>query len=219
MVGEMKSLRKPFDVWRGLQLSVPLLIAFSLAGCSLDPFGTKQEVQAVRTNTNEDMKIVRGDLLRLREDVNNLSARFDRFSAAQEREIASLKTTVSGLERQLHQTNPSILSEVDKKIADLDAKRVADNNKLIEQINSVVDQVNALSRKMRTVSSRAGSTETVSQKGFYYTVEQGDSLWGIANKFRREYGVTVEAIRLANNMSASSTRIVPGQKLFIPVKE
>ncbi|NQT83670.1 LysM peptidoglycan-binding domain-containing protein [bacterium] len=67
-----------------------------------------------------------------------------------------------------------------------------------------------------TSASRGGGT--VTEKGIEYTVEEGDSLWGIASKFK-EYGVTVDAIRRANNMGSASDRIVPGQKLFIPVKE
>jgi len=212
-VGQYRSVR------RLAQLSVPPLLLLILVGCSFDPFGTKEEVRTVRTNTTEDINIIRGDLLRLRDDVNNLTASVDRFSSSQEREISSLRSTVTTLERQVNQMSPSILSEVDRKLADLDAKRVADKNQLVEKINAVVDQVNALARRGSTTPSGSGSTKTVSQKGFYYTVEERDTLWGIASKFKSEYGVTIEAIRQANNMGASDNRIVPGQKLFIPVKE
>jgi LysM repeat protein len=215
----MKLGPKPVAPRICLRLGALILIPLWVTGCNLDPFGAKEEVQAVRTNTDEDLRIVRGDILRLREDVNQLSARLEQVSAAYEQDIASLKTSVNGLERQLLQTNPSILSEVDKRIADSDARRVADKNMLIDKINSVVDQINGLSQQIRAASSRSGSTEKVSQKGFYYTVEDGDTLWGIASKFKSQYGVTVEAIRQANEMGASSDRIVPGQKLFIPVKE
>lgn len=206
-------------VRRLAQQAVPPFLLLLLAGCTFDPFGTKEEVRTVRTNTSEDMNILRGDVLRLKEDVNNLAASVDRLSSSQERELSSLRSSVAALERQVNQTSPAVLSEVERKLAELDAKRVADKNQLVEKINAVVDQVNALARRGSTAPSGSSSTKTVSQKGFYYTVEERDTLWGIANKFRNEYGVTIEAIRQANDMGASDNRIVPGQKLFIPVKE
>ncbi len=200
------------------RLALILGAACLLTGCSFDPFGAKQEVQEVRTSTAEDMKIVRGDFRRIEEELNNLSARLDRSSTAHEREIASLKSTVTGLERQLSQTNVSVLSEVDKKIADSETRRVADKNELVGKINSIVDQVNALSRRVRAAASAPpGGVGKVTQEGFYYTVQEGDTLWGIVGKFR-EYGVTVEAIRQANKVGPGD-RIVTGQKLFIPAKE
>ena len=205
---------------RFLNLAGAVLMSCLLMGCSLDPFGTKKEVQAVRTSTSEDVRILSGDVRRLQDELNNLLVRFDGFSSAQEREIAALKAAVKGLEQQVGQAAVSTLSEVDRKIAELDAKRIADKNELVAKINTVVDRINVLSKRLQTASpARPGTTETISQKGFYYTVEEGDTLWGIANKFRSEYGVTVDAIRQANNMTASDSRIVSGQKLFIPVKE
>jgi len=196
-----------------------LLVCFCLAGCSIDPFGTKQEVREVLTTTGEDIKVIRVDLQRMQEEVNNLSVRLDRYSAVQERELASLKGALGSFDGRLGQANTSLLAEVDRRIAELDAKRVADKNQLVAKVNSLVDEVNALSRRIRTASaSPPAGSETVAQKGFYYTVEERDTLWGIASKFR-EYGVTVEAIRKANNMASADSRIVSGQKLFIPVKE
>ena len=45
-----------------------------------------------------------------------------------------------------------------------------------------------------------------------YTVEKGDTLWNIANK----YGVTVNDIMKANNLTSSTLSI--GQELIIPTK-
>lgn len=215
----MKFSGRNLRLQRSLRRVVPLVGCCCLAGCSINPFGTKQEVREVRTSTAEDIKIVRGDIQRLQEHVNNLSVRLDRVSSAQEREILDLKSAVSSLDSRVTQASNSVLAEVDRKIAEQDAKRAADKNQLVAKINSVVERINALSRRVRTAPSppsRGG--ETVSQKGFYYTVEEGDSLWGIASKFR-ERGVTVDAIRQANEMPSTSSRIDPGQKLFIPVKE
>ncbi len=170
-------------------------------------------------SASEDIKITRGDLRRLQEEVNNLSVRLDRLSATQEREILALKSAVNGLDSRAGQANQSVLAEVDRRIAEQDAKRVADKNQLVAKINSVIAEINTLSRRVRTTRpSGSRSGETITEKGFYYTVADGDSLWGIASKFK-DRGVTVEAIRQANEMGAGSSRIVTGQKLFIPVKK
>jgi LysM repeat protein len=183
------------------------------------PLGSKEEEHKVRTNTGEDIRILRGDILRLREDVNTLAAQFDRLSAVQEREITAMKAAVNGMDNQVTQATTSILTEVDRKIAELDAKRVADKNQLVAKMNSAIEQLNDLSQKVRAIPPpRSGSGETVTETGFYYTVEDRDTLWGIASKYK-QYAVTVDAIRRANNMDPASNRIVPGQKLFIPAKE
>jgi len=54
-------------------------------------------------------------------------------------------------------------------------------------------------------------TEDVKKIIVEYEVEEGDSLWGIADKF----GITLETLLWANDLNKGST-IKPGQKLIIP---
>jgi len=47
-----------------------------------------------------------------------------------------------------------------------------------------------------------------------HTVVKGDTLWGIS----RKYGVTMDAIRAANNMTSADNNVVLGRTLNIPAR-
>lgn len=61
-----------------------------------------------------------------------------------------------------------------------------------------------------TASAAPAAAPTQQAGGFWYTVQRGDNLTRIANR----YGTTVQAIMRANNLYTSV--IQPGQVLFIP---
>ena len=62
--------------------------------------------------------------------------------------------------------------------------------------------------KSGTSSKKSKSRQ---QSARYYTVKKGDTLSGIASKYR---GVTVSQIKRANNLRSNNIR--PGQRLVIP---
>src|SRR5690606_9620632 len=60
------------------------------------------------------------------------------------------------------------------------------------------------------VGARTESEDAAAEPGITYTVVAGDSLSRIA----REYGVTINAIKSANNLSSNTIRV--GQELVVP---
>jgi len=73
------------------------------------------------------------------------------------------------------------------------------NNSINENKNEVVNQPTTT------------YAEAKNKKYIYHTVQKGDSLWGIANKYK---GVTVQQIKKLNNLG-DKYNLYPGQKLKI----
>ena len=69
-----------------------------------------------------------------------------------------------------------------------------------------------------TENPPANNGTAQAEQGYEYVVQQGQSLWAIADAYQKSgVNVTVEDIRKANNLGNSDTLKV-GQKLFIPKK-
>ena len=71
------------------------------------------------------------------------------------------------------------------------------------------DKASVSPAKSVTTSKKKGNTRQHSAR--YYTVKKGDTLSGIASKYK---GVTVTQIKRANNLRSNNIR--PGQRLLIP---
>jgi membrane-bound lytic murein transglycosylase D len=67
-------------------------------------------------------------------------------------------------------------------------------------------------KKLNKVTS-AVQNQNKAQRCFYYTVKRGDTMWGIANRFKCD---SINAIKIANNLK-SDHDLKPGQKLKILV--
>ena len=74
------------------------------------------------------------------------------------------------------------------------------------RLDGIITEINETSQKNR------GQPAT-QRKAFYYRVERGDSLYGIAQK----YGLTVEELRRLNNLNKGDV-IYPGQRLLVKSK-
>ena len=70
----------------------------------------------------------------------------------------------------------------------------------------------AIARSEKPTTTSSGKTTTSSsQKYIYYTIQSGDNLWDIADKF----DVTVAQLKKSNDIKNTS-RLKPGQKIKIP---
>jgi len=69
----------------------------------------------------------------------------------------------------------------------------------------------AIARSEKPKTTSTGKSTTSSQKNIYYTIQPGDNLWDIADKF----DVTVAQLKKSNDIKNTS-RLKPGQKIKIP---
>lgn len=70
------------------------------------------------------------------------------------------------------------------------------------------------STKKAAPAQKASNKPSIAPGSDIYTVQRGDSLYSIA----MAHGVSVSSIQKANNMGSGQTKLMPGQKLGIPVK-
>lgn len=162
------------------------------------------------------------------ERLDKLSAQIDVLTEAKEeqnKKIEDLEGQIRDLQNQVSKPTGNYASADDlKQLADavkeIDRKRQEDNEHVVQELQSLSKSLtsNASSRR-----SSAGSTDvpTMSEprgpeEGFYYTVQEGNTLALIAKAYRdKGIKVTTTQILAANpGLKANSLRV--GQKIFIP---
>ena len=83
-----------------------------------------------------------------------------------------------------------------------------------DDISQIKNNWEALAEAVtKAIVEYAGGTYIAPSGSNYYTVQSGDSLWGISKK----YGITVDELKQANNLTSNLLSI--GQNLLIPTKE
>jgi len=117
------------------------------------------------------------------------------------------------------------LKALAEKVQEIDKKRQADRELIIKQIEALGKATGGSSTHVRTppntttTSTTSGgdtATPTGPQKGYYYTVEQGDMLSAIAKAYR-DKGVKVTTTQILKaNPGLDANKLIAGKKIFIP---
>ena len=117
------------------------------------------------------------------------------------------------------------LKALAEKVQEIDNKRQADRELIIKQIEALGKATGGSSTHVRTppntttTSTTSGgdtATPTGPQKGYYYTVEQGDMLSAIAKAYR-DKGVKVTTTQILKaNPGLDANKLIAGKKIFIP---
>lgn len=177
---------------------------FVLGGC-VGNIATRNDVSEISAVTKQETRSLQKELSVLAERVENLEFRIEENQKRLDEFTAYLKK----LNDKIDSKNSETFSRLSRQMAELQKKLNQDFQSLRRSINLKIDEINrALS------SSRSTGTQSTTETGTYHVVEEGDSLWKIAQKYKS----TTDAIRKANDIPADSDRITPGQQLFIPLK-
>jgi uncharacterized protein YlxW (UPF0749 family) len=196
---------------RAWAAAIAALLVVGALGCTF----TGSERKKVEAATAADISAMRDEIARLRQDVEALDAEMGRSDKALRNELDALRRTVADLDATSAGRIADAKKELAAQINDIERRRINDKNALNTKMDAIVAEV----RKALGAASgpeTPGTTRT--ERGFYHTVEEGETVSAIAAKYRDKYATTTKAILDANNLTATSI-IRPGDKLFIPVKE
>ena len=194
---------------RGTIVVIAAVFLLGAAGCEFANSGRKKHEAA----TTAEIKAVHDEVARLRVEVEALEHELARSDKALRVELQGLSRAVSDLDAKSARRVAEAKSELAAKINEIERKRVSDKNALNAKMDAIVAQVrNALG------GARGGgpSGATRTEKGFYHTVKEGETVSGIAGTYRDEYGTTTKAILDANNLTATSIIPVSYTHLTLP---
>jgi len=150
---------------------------------------------------------------------------------AQKKTIDELAKKINDLADKVNTPQVSTSASADdlkslaEKVQEIDKKRQADRELIIKQIEALGKATGGSSTHVRTppntttTSTTSGgdtATPTGPQKGYYYTVEQGDMLSAIAKAYR-DKGVKVTTTQILKaNPGLDANKLIAGKKIFIP---
>ncbi len=188
---------------------IALLLVVAATGCEFSNSNRRKTEAA----TAADISTMREEVGRLRQDVEALENELTRSDRALRNELAAVRRAIDDLGSKSAGQLAAAKRELADKINEIERKRVDDKNALNKKMDAIVAEVQ---RALGAAARPTTTTRTVS--GFEYTVQEGDTVSGIAAKFRDKYGTTTRAILEANGLTANST-IFPGDTLIIPAEE
>jgi LysM repeat protein len=138
---------------------------------------------------------------------------------AQKKRIDELTRAVEAMQQQLNKPNANYATAEDlkhlaDKLQEVDRTRREDDEKILQGVEKAVKTLGS-----RPSPPAAPTATPTSDKGFWYVVQQGDTLSVIVAAYRdKNIKVTVEQI-LKANPGLVPEKMRPGQKIFIPAPQ
>ena len=163
--------------------------------------------------------------------IDRLNGQIQDLLAAQEQQtkrIEALAKDISDLRDKVNapQVSDSAsredLKNLAEKVQEIDRKRQEDKELILKEIRKLGDV--AASAPVKTKSKPAPVTDDATpsaasdtpQKGYYYTVQSGDTLAAIAKAYR-DQGVKVTTTQILKaNPGLDAAKLYVGKKIFIP---
>jgi LysM repeat protein len=146
--------------------------------------------------------------------------------AAQGKRLAALEKSVSDLQDKLNQpaANNSASADDLKKLAEqvkeLAKKQQDDNDLVLKELEKLGKggSITTTSHKPPSVSNdNPAPAPGAPQKGYYYTIQEKDTLSAIAKAYSAELKIKLTADQiLAANPGLNPKNLIVGKKIFIP---
>jgi len=165
------------------------------------------------------------------ERLNKLSGRIEDLMAGQEvlkKQIADLARDLRSLREQSAQPNVNYARQEDlnslaEKIKEVDRKRLEDAEKVRTELLKLRDVLRApltpTKKAAPTKSPKDTATAPLSDKGFEYAIQSGDTLEAIVQAYK-EQNIKVTVAQILNaNPGLKAERMRVGQKIFIPAPQ
>jgi len=200
------------NAWRiGAAVLSVVVAGTGLSGCGTGGLAVKKDVweaqedfERRQTSLSEKLLQLEGRIAILEEENAALRYQLGEFS----KQMAGLDTDFSrGLEA-IRTGQEQLGIELEDRIRTVDTDREGDRTDMLERMGIVVQEVTAENESLREEITQLRSSVGT---GYSHTVQAGETLASIAER----YGVTVQAIVAANNISNPNI-ISVGAELFIP---
>ena len=180
-----------------------LLVVFSAATVSGQESATQQQLDKLS-----------GQIQDLLEAQAQQGKRLD----AMAKEIGELREKVNAPKTE-DNASASDLKALAQKVQEVDKKRQKDNEAISQQIEKLGKVIVGAPVKIKTPTPKPvddTTTSDVPQKGYYHTVEAGES-WGAIAKAYRDQGVKITTSQLIKaNPKMNPDLLIVGKKIFIP---
>jgi LysM repeat protein len=158
------------------------------------------------------------------EKLNKILGQFEDIIAtqkAQQKQLAELSSEIASLRERVNRPSeayatPDDLRKVADAVREIDRKRIEDSEKVERHLLELGKTLSAAARKPAREPDAEPVRAPVSDKGYEYVVQSGDTISVIVQAYRdKNIKVTVDQV-LKANPGLNPNKLKVGQKIFIP---